>query len=420
MGQTASVGIASPRSLKPLLLLETSTMLSGAGNGAALVVLPWLVLERTGSPGAAGVLAAATAAPRLVSSVVSGAVVDSMGRRRTAVAADGLSAASVIALPVVDLLLGLNLAWLVGLAILGSVFDPAGVNARETMLPAAAGRAGWTLDRVNGVHEAIWGVAFLLGPGAGGLLISWIGAVDALWVTAGCFVVSGALVAFVTLPHTGRPPGAVGAGRIWRETLDGLRFVRHEPLLLAVAGVTALVLAVYMPIEEVLLPVHFESLDQPGRLGLALMALSGGGIVGALAHGAFAGRVPRSSVFRWSLLLGAIGVLGMAMLPPFPALIGLSFATGFVYGPIGPLVNLAMQTRSPEHMRGRVAGVMTATEYAAGPFAFLLVGAATEQFGVGSTFASIGLASLGIAALGFAVTTLRQLDHADPLVHPHH
>ena len=204
---------------------------------------------------------------------------------------------------------------------------------------------------------------------------------------------------------------------MWGEVLDGLRFVRHEPLLLAVAGVTALVLAVYMPIEEVLLPVHFESLEQPGRLGLTLMALSGGGIVGALAHGAVAGRVRRSAVFRWALLLGAIGVLGMAMLPPFPVMVAVAFLTGLVYGPIGPLVNLAMQTRSPERMRGRIVGVMTATEYAAGPFGFLLVGAATEHLGVGSTFAAIGVASLGVAALGLAVTTLRQLDHADPVVH---
>ena len=42
----------------PLVLLEAATVLSGAGNGIALVVLPWLVLERTGNAGAAGLVAA--------------------------------------------------------------------------------------------------------------------------------------------------------------------------------------------------------------------------------------------------------------------------------------------------------------------------------------------------------------------------
>ena len=33
----------------PIVLLETGTLISGIGNGVALVVLPWLVLEQTGS-----------------------------------------------------------------------------------------------------------------------------------------------------------------------------------------------------------------------------------------------------------------------------------------------------------------------------------------------------------------------------------
>ena len=40
------------RSRTPFVLLEGATFLSAAGNGAAEVVLPWLVLERTGSAAA--------------------------------------------------------------------------------------------------------------------------------------------------------------------------------------------------------------------------------------------------------------------------------------------------------------------------------------------------------------------------------
>ena len=38
---------------------------------------------------------------------------------------------------------------------------------------------------------------------------------------------------------------------------------------------------------------------------------------------------------------------------------------GFLYGPIGPLQNYAMQTRTPEDMRGRAFGVLTSAAYAA-------------------------------------------------------
>ncbi len=402
--------------MQPLLLLEASTLLSGAGNGAVMVVLPWLVLERTGSPGAAGLLAAASALPLFGSSLLSGAIVDSWGRRPTAVSADLMSAASVAAIPLVDLLVGLNLAWLIGLAVVGAVFDPAALNAREAMLPAAAERAGWSLDRANGVHEAVWGVAFMVGPGAGGLLIAWVGADDALWIAACGFLAAAAFESFLVLPHSDDRSDTVSARTILGETAEGLRQVRHDPLLLAMVVMLALVLAAYMPIEEVLLPVHFESLGQPGRLGVVLMGVNGGGVVGALAYGFAASRMRRSTVFRMSLLVGASGVLLMATLPSFPALVVLAFAAGVAYGPIGPLVNIAMQLRSPERMRGRIVGIVVATEYAAGPLGYLIGGAAAEELGVDTTFLAVGVLSVGIGLLGLAVPSLRRLDELDDVV----
>ena len=112
---------ASSGTRVPLLQLEAATLLSGAGNGAALVVLPWIALELTGSAGSAGLLAAATAVPLLASSLISGTVVDTLGRRRTSVVSDLLSAASVAAIPIVGHLFGLGLGWLVVLAVLAIV-----------------------------------------------------------------------------------------------------------------------------------------------------------------------------------------------------------------------------------------------------------------------------------------------------------
>jgi uroporphyrinogen-III synthase len=45
----------------PFVLLQVGNLLSGAGNGVAMVVLPWLILEITGSASAAGLVAALTA-----------------------------------------------------------------------------------------------------------------------------------------------------------------------------------------------------------------------------------------------------------------------------------------------------------------------------------------------------------------------
>lgn len=400
------------RTILPLALLEAATLLSGAGNAAATVLLPWLVLERTGSAGAAGVLAAATAVPLLAASLFSGTVVDRVGRRRTAVVSDLLSATSVAAIPLVDRAWGVELWSLVALAVLGACFDPAGITARETMLPAAARRAGWQLERANGVHEAVWGVAFLIGPGMGGVLIAWIGAADALWVTAVCFVISALAERSLVLPDAGRPPEPESPrDGWWPETRAGLTFVWRDRLLRDLALFAVVIVAVYMPVEGVVLPVLFEQRDQPGRLGAVIMAMSAGGVLGALAYGAVAARVGRrTQVFRAALTLTGVFVMVMAVLPPFPVMLVAAFLVGVAYGPIGPLFNLAMQTRTPESMRGRVVGVLTSADYAAGPFGYLLAGAAVHAFGPEPVFVAIGALVLGTAVLGFALRGIRELD----------
>jgi MFS family permease len=394
----------------PLLQLELATLLSGAGNGAAMVVLPWIVLELTGSAGAAGLLAAATAIPLLGASLISGTVVDTLGRRRTSVMSDLLSAASVAAIPIVGQLVGLSLGWLIALAVVGAVFDPAGVTARETMLPAAAGRAGWPLHRANGVHEAVWGVAFLLGPGVGGVLIALVGGLSALWFTAVAFVASALLVGFLRVPDAGRPEEHHVPDGFWSGTRDGLRFVWSDRLLRALLVITAVLVSVYMPVEGVLLPVEFEAQDQPGRLGLVVMAMSLGGIAGALGYGLVGRRWRRSTLYRGALVMTGVFLLVLATLPPFGVMLVAALFIGVAYGPVGPLVNLALQTRSPERMRGRAVGIITSAEYAAGPFGYLVVGAATERFGVQPTFLAIGVVIMVVALATLAVRSLRELD----------
>ena len=120
------------------MALEVSTLASGLGNGVVMVAFPWLALEITGSATAAGVMSAITTLPMLVSLIFSGVGVDMFGRRRVAIAADAISLASVALVPIVGYFFGLSFGILVLLSVLGAVVDPAGITAREAMLPEAA------------------------------------------------------------------------------------------------------------------------------------------------------------------------------------------------------------------------------------------------------------------------------------------
>ncbi len=94
------------------------------------------------------------------------------------------------------------------LAASGALFDPAGITARESMLPEAAARAGWTLDRTNGSTRPMFNVAYIVGPGIGGALIATVGGINTMWVTAGAFALSLVAIACCGCPAPDRPPGA--------------------------------------------------------------------------------------------------------------------------------------------------------------------------------------------------------------------
>ena len=104
---------------------------------------------------------------------------------------------------------------LAGLAALGSLFDPAGMTARQSMLPEAAARAGWTLDHTNSVYEAVFNLAYITGPGIGGLLIATLGGVNTMWVTAAAFVLLDPDDGGAAAGGAGRPARRRTAPTVW-------------------------------------------------------------------------------------------------------------------------------------------------------------------------------------------------------------
>ena len=387
------------RRLTPLILLNVATLFSATGNGIVIVALPWLVLEQTGRATDAAIVAGAATLPLLLASLFSGTVVDRFGRRPTSLVSDALSALSVAAIPIAAGTVGLSVPVLAALAALGATFDPAGISARESMLPAATKAAGWRLDRVNSLYEANYNVAYLVGPGIGGVLIALVGPESTLWVTAVCFVLSIVTIAFLRLEHSGRPDHETRPKSMWSGTLEGLRFVWRDRLLRTLALVDMVIVALYMPIESVLFPKYFTDRGEPAQLGWVLMAMSIGGLVGALSYGALAPYLRRRNLMLVAVTGLGLAMIGMAFLPPLWVLLALSVVIGLVYGPVGPIANWAMQTRSPEHMRGRVVGVMTSTAYAAGPLGYLLAGPLIDQLGIRTTFFALAIPVAAVAAV---------------------
>jgi H+ antiporter protein len=397
----------------PLLLILFAALMAGAGNGITIVAFPWLVLQRNGSALDASLVAMAGTLPLLASTLIAGTAVDFIGRRRVSMIADTLSALSVIAVPIIALSFGvdaINVAVLAALAAFGSLFDPAGMTARESMLPEAATRAGWTLDHANSVYEAIFNLAYIVGPGIGGLLIATLGGVNTMWVTAAAFVLSILAISVLRLEGAGRPDRAKLPDGIWSGIVEGISFVWHNKVLRALAFVDLTVTGLYMPMESVLFPKYFTDRNEPAHLGWVLMALSVGGLIGALSYAVLSKYMKRRTTMLVAVLTLGVVMTVIAFLPPLPLILALCVIVGLVYGPIAPIYNYVMQTRAPAHLRGRVVGVMGSLAYAAGPLGLILAGPLADSAGLQTTFLALSLPMLVIGIIAVFLPSLRDLD----------
>lgn len=93
-----------------------SNALSLLGNSVASVVLPLILLARTGDALAAGSLALICAVPQMLVGLLGGAILDRVNRLNVSIVSDIVSATSVALLPVVDMIWGLDFGWFVVLA----------------------------------------------------------------------------------------------------------------------------------------------------------------------------------------------------------------------------------------------------------------------------------------------------------------
>jgi MFS family permease len=373
----------------PVLLHQLSNLSSGLGNSIVMITIPWLILEETGSPAFAGLVAAISALPGLLISPIGGWLVDHLGRRAVSIGADLLSSLAVIAFPIVALTTGLNSSTILILAVVGAIFDPAGYTARKTLLADVAKASEIELDRLNGIHDGFMGISWILGPAVGATLISTVGAVNSFWASAGLFIVAALSITFLRVGNLGREARELAQenGEVSDRSIRiGFQVLWNDKLLRTITISILIIATVYLPTETVVLSTYFEDLGQPASLGIVISALAAGSAIGSFGYGWISARLSRRTLIRTILISTAASIIPMAFLPPLPILAAAGFFLGLSWGPFNPLISSLIQQRVPADQQGRVFGVQTAVFYAAPPLGMVIAGISVEEYGVGPTY----------------------------------
>ncbi|MEJ2861954.1 MFS transporter [Actinomycetospora flava] len=391
--------------------------LSLLGQGIASVVLPLIVLARTGDVLAAGVLATATTTAAALAGLVSGLLVDRIDRRRVSVACDLLAAAAVAALPVIDALVGLDMGWFLALGVIGAVIRVPGMTARETLLPALArlGSGGpGVLDRLVATRETVGNVLILAGPGLGGLLVAVVGLSPVVMLATAATSLLAALTALAIDPRAGAVPtrarqAGSSVGRAVTDLVDAWRFLARQRLVLGATLLTSMLAAVLGALQSTLMPAYFTGEGLASLTGLTLSAIASGGIVGSAVYAAVTERLARRTWFVVGMLgtLAGFGAVG-SMASPWVVLGG-AVLVGLTFAPASALLGVIIVEATPDAMRGRVLGAQNTVTLAApaltnAPLAAVAAGAGLPVAGL-VLAALVGVATV-LALLAPAFRTL--------------
>ncbi|MBE7470087.1 MAG: MFS transporter [Anaerolineales bacterium] len=392
----------------PLYTFLAANAISMIGNNLTMVAVPWFVLETTGSAAKTGLVGFFTALPAVLAAFFGGTLVDRLGYKRMSIISDLASGVTVAIIPLLYLTIGLQFWQLLLLVFLSALLDAPGNTARQALLPDLAALTATPPERVNAWQQTIQRLAILIGPAVAGLLITWLGSSQVLWLDAASFMVSALLFALAV--PAGQVKGEVAAGYL-EQLRAGLRFVRGSRLILALVLTVAITNFLDSPLFAVVLPVYTQQIyGGAAQLGLLLSTFGAGAVMGGLVFGAVGHRLPRRITFIALFVLVGLPFWLLALAPPFPVAVAALLWTGLVAGPLNPLLMTVFQERIPAEMRGRVFGMLTAIALVAAPLGMVLTGYLVENLTVTTTLLIIAACYLLVTLGQLFNPALREMD----------
>jgi MFS family permease len=384
-------GLPAQPGYPAFLLAATLARLASEMFPVAAVLL---VLDRTGRPGLAGAVVAATTLPAVVTGPVLGAWLDRTSRRRVALGTNQvLLAASLLGILAAA---GRTPGWvLLLLAALAGLTGPLATGGYTSMIPLLVPEQ--LLARANALEASSFNTAAIAGPAVAGAVAATVGPSGA--------VLAEAVLAGLALPAIARLPRVAAAAGDHPTPLaaairQGLGQLARTPVLRGVTVATAVGMG-GTGLLTLALPFWAERLGA-GRAGAGYLwaAMEAGAIAGALAAARPTAGWPPQRVVLAGLGLFGLVVAAWPLAPAFPVALALVALAGLVEGPAFAATFATRQRWSPPALRGQI--FTTAASLKLGAFAVgsALAGPVLDRAGDGGTLVAVGAVQLAAVALG--------------------
>jgi MFS family permease len=385
--------------------------ISLVGTWMQQVAQAWLVLTVSGGdPLWLGVVAAAQFLPVMVLGLFAGVLADVLPKRQTLLAVQVVMMvlaavlAVLVATDVVEIWMIVLLAVLLGCA--NAVDMPVRQSfAYEMVGPKDVGNA-------VSINSAMFNGARVLGPAIAGLTIGVFGIAIAFAINAVSFlaVIAGlAAMRDEELQRARLVPRPQSVAAVFENLGEGLRFVRHTPIVLMSVAVVGIVATFGMNFSVLVPPLAQDILSSDAAGYGFLMTASGVGALLSAVALVIGGKPRPARIAVGAMVLGIASVL-LAMSTSFPLSLLLMVPIGAGGIAMAATANATIQLNVPDGLRGRVMSVYTTVFSASVPIGGIATGALASAVGIPMTIAVGGALSLAVG--GGAYVWWRRIQRA--------
>ena len=207
-------------------------VVSQMGDWFDTIALYTIILNLTGSGRDVGLLLVARFVPSFLFGPLSGVVADRFSRQKIMIVTDVLRAVVVLGFLFVRSADQLWLVYVLTVFQLGlsTFFEP----AKTAAIPSIV--SDRELVPANAISSVTWSVMLTLGAAIGGLITGWFGTDVAFILDAATYLLSAALIASIRVGKRRkreRPKLTIGSALGITETIEGIRYVKDRPNVLA-------------------------------------------------------------------------------------------------------------------------------------------------------------------------------------------
>jgi MFS family permease len=375
-------------------------MISLIGTWMQTTAQAWLVLELTHSAWQLGLVGALQFLPILLFAIFSGVFADRWPKRNVLVFTQSVAMVQAVVLWALVASGQIQIWEIYLLALLLGATNSLDMPTRQAFVVEMVGRE----DLPNGValNSSIFNLARILGPGIGGLLIAFSGVTTLFLLNSLSFVpvIGGLLMIRTSELHrvSKRSEVAGTAPKTWQSLREGMRYIRITPsvrLIILVAGAVSLFGVNF----NVVVPLFATDVLNVGAIGFGFLSSAFG--IGALLSAlwiAWSNRQPNIrnlliSTLAFSSLLTLFSISRI-----YPLSLVLLLLVGISLVAFSTAANTALQSITPDHLRGRVMSVYMACFAGSTPIGNLLIGGLSLLGGP-----SVALMICGILALLAAI-----------------